>query len=123
MTAIAISSSRCPDCGVTPGNPHINGCAVERCSVCDSQRLPCDFDGHDPLASAWTGDWPSEIEATYSLDQYGANIRIVRFPEGEGDHATFAEAKVAAIDRLENLKGLCRDRIEEIHSAETYEDY
>jgi hypothetical protein len=51
----------CPDCRVEPGQPHIGGCDVERCSVCTRQLISCkctDREKHDPMASAWTGEWP-----------------------------------------------------------------
>jgi hypothetical protein len=56
----------CGDCGVEPGQPHQDGCDVERCSVCGNQRLSCACKkGRDKYFARWTGIWPGEIEANY----------------------------------------------------------
>lgn len=53
----------CPDCAVEPGQCHVNGCDVERCSVCGSQKLSCDCEGHDKRFARWSGFWPGELES------------------------------------------------------------
>lgn len=64
--------SNCPDCGVAAGKAHGKGCDIERCSVCGRQRVTCDCDGHDPLWSVWTGQFPlpKDVEKSVSVSEH-----------------------------------------------------
>lgn len=35
------SSGDCPDCQVSPGEPHSSGCDRARCTICGEQRITC----------------------------------------------------------------------------------
>jgi len=55
----------CHDCSVEPGQPHLDWCDVERCSVCGGQLIQCGCYEHDKIFARWTGIWPGKIEAQY----------------------------------------------------------
>lgn len=67
----------CHDCGAAPGQVHIDLCDVQRCTVCQGQRMCCECEGHDEDAAAWTGFWPGVREAA-ELGLFS------KFVEGEG---------------------------------------
>ena len=52
----AEASRPCPDCGVSPGKIHLNGCDVARCPECGGQMLSCGCDKWGD--SEWSGMWP-----------------------------------------------------------------
>ncbi len=60
----------CRDCAVKPGERHLDGCDVARCTACGYQRISCGHRGSDiGWQSLWTGIWPGDIEvAMYDLD-------------------------------------------------------
>ena len=53
----------CHDCGVKPGQIHLDGCDTERCSVCGTQLISCGCTKHDKAFARWTGLWPGSAEA------------------------------------------------------------
>jgi hypothetical protein len=64
--------TNCHDCGARPGEVHLDGCDVERCSVCGGQRIGCGCRGHDRRFARWTGIWPGLAEAEHlGLDLNG----------------------------------------------------
>jgi hypothetical protein len=57
-----MTTDNCPDCAVTPGQPHVAGCDIARCLTDGGQRLSCDGRGHDCGQDVWTGEWPGDAE-------------------------------------------------------------
>lgn len=55
-----MAMGKCPDCGVEPGQAHLEGCDVERCPTCGGQYISC---GHTaPHRLPWSGEWPGVAE-------------------------------------------------------------
>src|SRR4051812_37504483 len=58
-------SQECPNCGVYPGQYHVPGCDVERCSCCGGQLIACFMRDDTPPPDErlpWTGVWPGVAE-------------------------------------------------------------
>lgn len=57
----ADANHNCHDCGIRPGQKHMENCDVARCTTCGGQRLGCDCEDGD--GDVWTGIWPGTLEA------------------------------------------------------------
>jgi hypothetical protein len=57
MTENVQNEESCPDCGVKPGDYHLSGCDVERCSQCGRQLISCDCNEAE-YRIPWLGEWP-----------------------------------------------------------------
>lgn len=55
------STEKCPDCQVSPGSRHKDGCDVARCTRCGKQALQCGIHRRAPV-TRWTGQWPGQAE-------------------------------------------------------------
>ena len=65
------TENTCPDCAVAPGEAHVDGCDVARCTACGAQRIGCDHGGEDVgWGAIWTGRWPgvAEVEEGLAVD-------------------------------------------------------
>ena len=83
----------CPDCHVKPDQPHMEGCDVERCTVCHGQRLSCACCGHEPEKAVWTSEWPGVAECR-ALGWY------CRVPPGETQSRPCAPGEPGAREDL-----------------------
>ena len=72
-----MQNKTCYDCGVAPGSLHLDGCDMAQCTVCLTQCLSCDCDGHHP--GVWTGERSGVIEARtrgwFCQDGFGPDSR------------------------------------------------
>ena len=55
-------AERCPDCQVSVGEPHIDGCDTARCLKTGMQRLQCGC--RECGEEKWEGHWPG-IQTAY----------------------------------------------------------
>src|SRR4051794_4302989 len=112
------SGENCPGCGVVLGQPHDHDCDVQRCTACGGQRVRCRCEGHDPLASAWTGAWPpSPRGSSYHVVEQDFDTRVHECDDGSGEFESFEEAKHSAVEYLEELISRCELTLEEIQRA------
>lgn len=95
--------TNCPDCRVGPGNNHLPGCAIERCSCCGNQRSTCECVDHDPAFSRWSGIIPGLAESRY------LGITIFEI-EGELKTALFRKPRMDGfVIDLVNVNGVLDD--------------
>lgn len=67
-----LTTKKCRDCAVRPGERHEYGCDVARCSVCGWQHLSCYAHEDAPMA-LWSGRWAGEAVA----EELGWYARLV----------------------------------------------
>jgi hypothetical protein len=77
----------------------------------------------DPRTGSTTSPSQRPTYNTYSLWEEGADVIILQCDDSDGEYSTFKDVKEAAIDRLEDLKRMCDSEIEDIRSADCFEDY
>ena len=75
----------CGDCDAKPGEQHIPGCDVERCSVCSGQWINCGHKRRDPAFARWTGLFPGAAEAAY----LGIGLNEFQRASGAGVHCHY----------------------------------
>jgi hypothetical protein len=56
--------THCPDCGVSPGTNHSDGCDIEQCPYCGYQLISCPCECEPSIGDRlpWTGTWPGAAE-------------------------------------------------------------
>ena len=72
-------TNTCPDCGVSPGELHLDMCDVERCPYCGGQYISCGCHNIWNVTDClpWTGEWPGALECR----EFGWYSKFV---DGEG---------------------------------------
>jgi len=55
--------TKCFGCDVEPNHIHLDGCDIERCSVCGLIWVYCNCVGHDREYAKWVGYLPCKYEA------------------------------------------------------------
>jgi hypothetical protein len=91
----------CPDCGTIARKRHHQDCDVERCPVCCGKKIGCHCDGHDPVSSAWDGEYPPiSGEFPGCVGEPPENIRAVCPEKFSPDAALAVRPPESFVDRF-----------------------
>lgn len=90
--------SNCLDCGVRPGEQHLDGCDIERCPECGGQMLMCDCELTVPRLP-WRGEWPGKAECR-EFGWYAKHTPIGWTPCDKDDPEACEDLNRLAIDAV-----------------------
>lgn len=93
----------CPDCGVQMGESHLDGCSIERCSVCGDLRVNCSCKDHDKVFAQWDGNEELIDDAGRRKDYDDAKIAKKEMDDEEAEEEE--ELRKATVDCKEESHG------------------
>jgi hypothetical protein len=142
MLLINPTNSDCPGCGVARGRPHADGCDIQLCSACGTQRHSCSCEAHDPRKAIWKGLWifPTGVDVEDQLEETSGQQSVPSFlvnlyaafetwnPDNLWDRPFivrfdgFEEAKVYVVKNLEDVIHIFSNALKDVRKAQSLEE-